>query len=154
MMALPDSDHVARYCGDQKCPGGDVQATAFMRRSRETGLSVNWLEYYVDCVDRRQALARVVQALEQKGRSIGARSWMAILNVGRARHKVRTESEPPVELEFVHVPQLSDESHAEIRGMAAGDEFVGELLAEAAREESPCLIASLRQPRPPERPIS
>lgn len=145
MSVLPDSDHVARYCGDQKCPDGNVQATAFLRRPLDAGLSVNWLEYYADCGDRRQALVRVVSALDTKGRSLGTKSWMTVLNVGRARKLVRQESERRTDLAFVHLPEPDDGSHSEIRGMEVGDEFVGELLAEACREEACYPVSALRQ---------
>ena len=140
---LSDSDHVARHCGDHKCPGGNVQATAFFRRPSELGPSVNWLEYHADCTDRRQVLMRIVQTLRLKGRSVGVNSWMSILNVGRARNKVREESDRRVELAFVHLPEPIDGSHAEIHGLEVEDEFVGELLAQVAREEVCHPVSSL-----------
>ena len=68
---------------------------------------------------------------------------MSVLNVGRARHKVREASDRRVELLFVHLPEPNDGSHSEIRGMEVEDEFVGELLVEVAGEEMCHAVSSL-----------
>ena len=42
--AIPDSDHVGRYCGARTVDNGEISAAAFMLRNTEEYLSVNWLE--------------------------------------------------------------------------------------------------------------
>ena len=43
--ALPDADHVSRYCKPSTVQDGKVQPNAFFFRDGEDYLSVNWLEY-------------------------------------------------------------------------------------------------------------
>ena len=43
-QAIPDSDHVGRYCKASTVENGEISAAAFMMRETEEYLSVNWLE--------------------------------------------------------------------------------------------------------------
>jgi hypothetical protein len=52
-QSIPDSEHVARYCKASTIENSAVQATAFMLRTGEEYLSVNWLEN-LDCPDRER----------------------------------------------------------------------------------------------------
>ncbi len=107
---VPDEHHVSRHCPDKVYPGGDLQATAFMGRPSEEGVSVNWLEL-LGCSSSDEALLEVLRAFRAKGRKAGPKSWMALLAVGQARKLVLSETPDHKELAFVHVPEPHDPSH-------------------------------------------
>ncbi len=89
---LPESDHIARYCKPTQAPKGQIQATAFMVRSGEESLSVNWLEY-LNCSSREHEITEIRNIYSSKFNRVGATAKIAVLNVGEVREKVLTESE-------------------------------------------------------------
>lgn len=86
---LADHHNVARHCGARVISeySGLPTAAAFKIRSNEEYLSVNWLEYFHKG-DFDIALIGVRCALIGKGRTIGAKSRFAILNVGNVRNTI------------------------------------------------------------------
>ena len=114
---LPDDSRVIRYIkptdiGDD----GRVNGAAFQLRPDETGLSVNWLDYYSDVAEdeRINEVRRVSRLrLSRNGR-------FAELNVGAAKRAVRRELDA---LRFVHNPlppdgeYAADPSHSLILGL-------------------------------------
>ena len=84
--AIPDSDHVGRYCGARTVDNGEISAAAFMLRNTEEYLSVNWLEE-LKRPDRITQI-RELQELYAKKLKVGATARIAILNIGTFRSKV------------------------------------------------------------------
>lgn len=119
-----------------------MQATAFLRRDGEPGISVSWLEHPSLPTRREEALVKVIRIL-RKHRTVKASSCLAVMNVGHARQKVRSATSPAVELAAVHTPRRKDPTHTTMQGMEVQDMFVGELLAEAAREGGVYSVATL-----------
>lgn len=133
-LAISNEHHVARHCRDDQCPQGQVQATAFLRRSIEPGISVNWLEHPSLPTERDGALRKVVEILKNKRVPVKPNSWLAVLAVGRTLSKVQLDTPTQVNLSVSHTPTRKDPCHATMVGMEVADMLVGELLAEIARE--------------------
>jgi len=132
-QVIPDSDHVARYCKPSSVEGGQVQATAFMRRDGEEYLSVNWLED-LSCSDRRSEV-RALQDLYSRTLSVRTTARIAILNVGAFRTKVAQESPDMRWLRVLHEPIIpEDPSHAGIYDTPYDDDIVAELIAQVILE--------------------
>jgi hypothetical protein len=114
-QAVPDSDHVARYCKASSVLDGEIQATAFMIREREEYLSVNWLEE-LKCPDRASEVRELQDLYLRKFNRVAAKSRIAILNVGLVRAKVSSESPDRRLLPVLHEPMTTpaDPSHAGI----------------------------------------
>ena len=106
---LPDGDNAVRYVRPTYVlEDGAADGKAFQLRPNrpdETGLSVNWLDYYVDIAEdeRLDEVRRVFRlTLSSSGR-------FAELNVGAAKRAVRRELDA---LRFIHNPLPPDEEHA------------------------------------------
>ena len=131
---VPDQDHVARYCPFSKLsPDGQIQATAFMLRSDEVSLSVNWLEF-LECSSRDNEIIEIRKIYSQKFRSVGAQAKLAILNVGEMRENVLTRTQDRRNLEVLHEPLVNDQSHSEIYNLRPDEEFIAELILETVCE--------------------
>ena len=74
---IPDPDHIARFCRPLQVADGQIQATAFMLRSNEEYLSVNWLEY-LNCSNRDHEINEIRNVHSAK-LNIGARAKIAVL---------------------------------------------------------------------------
>jgi hypothetical protein len=134
--AIPDSDHVARYCGGRTVDDGEIQATAFMLREGEEYLSVNWLEA-LSRSDRTSEI-RELQDLYARKLHVGVAARIAILNVGAVRAKVVRESQDMRLLRVLHEPIIPDDpSHAGIYDIPHDDDLVAELIAQAVLENHP-----------------
>jgi len=134
---LPESDHIARYCKPTQAPKGQIQATAFMVRSGEESLSVNWLEY-LNCSSREREIAEIRNTYASKFNRVGASAQIAVLNVGEVREKVLTESEDKRNLEVLHDPieeEPSDPSHSGVYNLKPDDELIAELILETVLED-------------------
>ena len=150
-MDLPDNNHVVRYVSPRHVrKDGKVTRSAFSLRPHrpdDTGLSVNWLEYFCDCTKDEQ-LAEVRRLSRLKMR-IGGR--LAELNVGKTKQYLQSELH---ELRFIHKPLIAkdgyeaDPSHSEITGLPKGNspeaELVGDMIAQSVTDVRP---AVLRQPK-------
>ena len=134
---LPDRDHIARYCKPTQAPKGQIQATAFMVRSGEESLSVNWLEY-LNCSSRDHEITEIRNTYASKFNRVGANAKIAVLNVGEVREKVLTESEDKRNLEVLHDPiedEPSDPSHSGVCNLKPDDELIAELILETVLED-------------------
>lgn len=138
---IPDSDNIARFCRPMQAPEEEIQATAFMLRTGEESLSVNWLEF-LECSNRDSEI-RELQRLYSKKFHVGASARIAILNVGEVCDVVREGSLDNREIEVLHDPirndpiLCDDESHSEIRNMKEDNELIAELILEVIRENHP-----------------
>ena len=135
---LPDDGHVVRYVKPSLVDGEVIDGGAFVLREDETGLSVNWLEYFgandeLRQVDEVRNLFRL--KLAKNGR-------FARLNVSDTKQQVSAgaaEAGIALKLAMYEAPLAAtkqfaaDPSHAEISGLppAESDEamLVGDLIA-------------------------
>ena len=135
-QAIPDSDHVGRYCKASTVENGEISATAFMMRETEEYLSVNWLEELKR--PSRASQIRDLQEVYNKKLKVGARARIAILNVGTLRSKVQRESPDSRLLRVLHEPDEPDDpSHAGIYEILHDDEMIAELIAQVVLENHP-----------------
>jgi hypothetical protein len=135
-QAIPDSDHVGRYCKASTVENGEISAAAFMMRETEEYLSVNWLEVLKS--PSRASQIRDLQELYTKKLKVGATARIAILNVGTLRGKVERESPDSRLLRVLHEPEEPDDpSHAGIYEIPHDDEIIAELIAQVVLEKYP-----------------
>ena len=139
--AIPETDHVVRYVKWSLLPNGRVDGNAFVRRTNETTVSVNWLEVFRG--DRTHQLAEVRRCIHLQ---LGAQAKFALLHTGACRqHVARSLIEdgyPDIRMGFLHAPlpeesgYPEDPSHTEITGLPhpGADpehaEYVGDLIAQ------------------------
>ena len=136
---VPDAHHVVRYVKPSLIQNSIVDGEAFVLRSSESGLSVNWLEILEDdnCSDPVAAIRKLVRI------SLASTGRFAKLNVHQIRECVpaaAAEAGISLDLTVVQAPLpatpdfVADASHAEIRGLPdhADDAAmaVGDLIAE------------------------
>ncbi len=133
---IPEQDHIARYCQSSKVEDGQVQPSAFMLRPTDNCLSVNWLEV-LDCSSRESEINEIRGIYAHKFNRLGARSLIAILNVGEILQKVYEESEDKRKLEILHDPEDDDPSHSGIYKLKHNDMLIAELILETVRETYP-----------------
>jgi len=136
---IPDPDHIARLCQPKYAPDGQIQAGAFMLKSGQEGLSVNWLEF-LNCSSREDEIDKIRNVYSLKFNRIGANAKIAIINVGEVRERVLTESEDRRNLEVLHDPiedDPPDPSHSEIYNLTQYDERIAELILETVHEVYP-----------------
>ncbi len=107
---LPDNDHFARYCRPQQIRKGRPAVSAFVPRTNEDHLSVNWLEFF-DADPLGVAVARVREDLGAI-LSLGVGGRFAVLNVGAAKSGVLTATGHLIRIE--HAPLGGNLSHAGI----------------------------------------
>ena len=105
---LPDNDHFARYCRPQQIRKGQPAVSAFVPRTNEDHLSVNWLEFF-DVNSLGLAVARVREDLGAVFR-LGVGGRFAVLNVGAAKSGVLTATDHMIRIE--HAPLAGNPSHA------------------------------------------
>lgn len=132
---LPDTDHVVRYVKSRDLlEDGNLNCSAFQLRPGESGLSVNWIEYFKN-------LTKLEQIHEIRGLirlSMRPSGRLAELNVGQTRRHV------DYALGFVHSPlpaedvYAADPSHSEVIGLPAGDSAEAELIGDMIAE---CVVA-------------
>jgi hypothetical protein len=135
-QAIPDSDHVGRYCKASTVENGEISAAAFMMRETEEYLSVNWLEVLKS--PSRASQIRDLQELYTKKLKVGATARIAILNVGTLQSKVERESPDSRLLRVLHEPEEPDDpSHAGIYEIPHDDEIIAELIAQVVLEKYP-----------------
>ncbi len=141
---IPGQNHITRYCKPTQVSGGQIQATAFMLRTSEESLSVNWLEF-LNCSSRESEITEIRNIYSAK-LNVGACAKIAVLNVGEVRQKVHTESPDGRNLEVIHDPLpypshgtspdplVDDPSHSGIYNLKQDDELIAELILETVRE--------------------
>lgn len=137
---LPNEDHIVRYVKPSSIDDGEVDGSEFRLRPHrpdETGVSVNWLEYYRD-QDKAAQLSEIRRVYRLSRKKNGR---FAELNVGAVCSHVAAELE---EIGVMHSSLdakegfEADPSHSEITGLPPGDSdqaaLIGDLIAE-------CIIA-------------
>jgi len=129
---IPDHNHISRFCRPMQAPEGQIQATAFMLRKDDDSLSVNWLEF-LNCSSRESEITKI-RTVYSETFTVGARAKIAVLNVGKVRKKVLTESPDGRNLEVLHDPSMNDPSHTGIYKLKKDDELIAELILETVCE--------------------
>lgn len=89
--ALPDADHVARYCKPSTFIDDELTLAAFLLRPSESYLSVNWLES-LNGADQAARLATLKVEIANAGYQVAKSGKYAILNVGTTRQMVHERS--------------------------------------------------------------
>lgn len=133
---IPNENHIARYCKSSQISDGQIQATAFMLRTVDNSLSVNWLEC-LNCSSRDSEIFEIRRIFSEKFSKVGASAQIAILNVGELREKVLTESPDRRNLEVLHDPNIYDPSHSGIYNLRQDDELIAELILQTVNETYP-----------------
>ena len=106
-------------------------AAAFLPRSDEEFLSVNWLEYN-SLPDLEAAVGHVRAQFGGRGYGLRRNGRFAVLNVGRATAVVSHRLQRPLWID--HQPLGDDDSHAGIHGYSSGDLAVAAELALTIQE--------------------
>ncbi len=142
---LPHSDSVVRYINKTNLTADGMAATetAFLLRPGETGISVNWLDYYKG-QDKDAQLAEVRKTLQLEAR---ASARFGELGVGEAIAFMITQG---IEVSFQHFPirdeagNTVDPSHSEIRhpsSASMGDTLsVSRLLSKCVKQLHPAKL--------------
>lgn len=136
---LPDESHVVRYAAARHIhDDGSVDGYIFRLRPQESGLSVNWLEYFSQLA-KPQQLEQVRQLSRLNLRRNGR---FAELSVDLARRELP-------DLAFRHRPleataqYPADPSHSEIIGLPPGDSpqaaLIGDMIAALVQNLHPAL---------------
>ncbi len=113
MTALPDTDHVSRYCKPSAVDeDGLPTEQAFSLRQGEDHLSVNWLEYFGQ-PSLEKAVKGVRQAFREKGYQVARSGRFAVLNVRAAKEAGERGNRL---LAIERMPTAEDPSHAGISG--------------------------------------
>ncbi len=134
--ALPQQDHVSRYCKGTACTeDGQVTGAAFQLRQNEEYLSVNWLEYLQQ--PHREEEIREIRRILSSKLALGHSARIAVLNVGQTISFVRAESPDGRNLRILHDPKQNDPSHSGIYDLRHDDDLIAELMAEVVREIYP-----------------
>ena len=137
---LPDEANVVRYIKPTMVfEDGSVDGSEFCLRAHrpdDTGVSVNWLEYFGD-LSKAEQLDEVRRLSRLDMRKSGR---LAELNVGTTKHHVRNELDA---LRFIHSPLPAegdygtDPSHSEIVGLPPGNSpqaaLIGDMIAECIK---------------------
>lgn len=125
--ALPEDDHVSRYCKPTSVDRqGLPMAAAFRLRQDEAYLSVNWVEY-LGAPDLPTAVELIREVFRRKNYALGANGRFALLNVGAA--KTAVYEGVGYSLRVDHLRSDNDPSHAGIFGYTADDLAVAAELA-------------------------
>jgi len=133
---IPDQHHVARFCDNKHIDGGFIQATAFMLRSGEESLSVNWLEF-LNCSCRESEIDELRKTYSRKLK-LGMKAKIAVLTVGEVREKMLRESTDRRNLKVLHDPETNDPSRSGIYNLRHDDEIIiAELILETVQETYP-----------------
>lgn len=138
---LPDDAHVVRYVKPTwiSDEDGSIDGEAFRLKLNESGLSVNWLEWFGNCT-KAQQLNEVRRLVRLKMRKSGC---LAELNAGVTKQHVLKHTA----LNFIHNPlpaegnYEADPSHSEIAGLPPRDtlpaEMLGDMIAECVENAHP-----------------
>jgi len=103
---------------------GMVEGDAFALRERESYLSVNCLDLLEG--GRGEQLDALRRVLNRK-LNVSRTARLAIVNVGDTKRYAL----PHASLDFVHLPELDDESHCGIYGLEYNNELIQDLIAES-----------------------
>ena len=138
---LPDDAHVVRYVKSSwiSDEDGSIDGEAFRLKPNESGLSVNWLEWFGNCT-KAQQLNEVRRRCRLEMRKSGC---LAELNVGVTKQHVLKHAA----LNFIHKPLPAegnyeeDPSHSELAGLPPRDTLpaamLGDMIAECVENAHP-----------------
>ena len=142
---LPNDSHIVRYVKPSSIDEGKVDGSEFRLRPNrpdDTGVSVNWLEFYQD-FDKEAQLSEIRRVSRLSRRKNGR---YAELNVGVVCNHVAAELKG---LGVLHSPIKeegdleADPSHGEITGLPPGDSdqaaMIGDMIAECVLALHPAL---------------
>jgi hypothetical protein len=130
---LPEADHVGRYCKPTTIENNKAQATAFMLRDQDEGLSVNWLEYLAK--DRESQLVSLRISYLNTLDRVATNARIAVLNVGHTIQRVAAESGDNRKITIKHTYRDKNPSHAEVFDMRPDDELIAEIIAQCVIED-------------------
>lgn len=138
---LPDDAHVVRYVKSSWISDEDdsIDGEAFRLKPNESGLSVNWLEWFGNCT-KAQQLNEVRRRCRLEMRKSGC---LAELNVGVTKQHVLKHTA----LNFIHKPLPAEgnyeagPSHSELAGLPPRDTLaaamLGDMIAECVENAHP-----------------
>jgi hypothetical protein len=131
---VPEEHHIARLCQTKQIShDGEILAPAFMLRTREQTLSVNWLEF-LNRPDRQSEIDQIQNIYTEKNLKIGAGYKIAVLNVRIVRRKVLEGAPDARNINVLHdpeyTPEYNDASHSVVDNLRHGDLFIAELIAQ------------------------
>jgi hypothetical protein len=136
MPELDPAHHVFRHIKKSWMHGDFIDPAAFRLAQRdgqlESGLSVNWVEYFGQ-PSPQLAVAPLRAVLLAKGRSVGGESKFALLNVAAA--KAAAAIYTPITIE--RDAQPDDPSHSLIAGYGAYNDQVAEELQKVVQATFP-----------------
>jgi hypothetical protein len=132
---IPDNNHVSRYCKPTQIVDNEIQASAFVLREIDEGLSVDWLEF-LDCISHEEEINEVRSIYQSRFGKLRANAKIAVLNVGEIRTHVYEKTEDNRNLSILHLP-FNNDTHSEIRNMRPNYEFIAELIAEKIQVSYP-----------------
>ena len=114
--AIKRNHNVVRYVGYGKINTntGNVGREAFQLRKKDTGLSVNWLEYFANN-SKYEQLKKIQSDMKSIGWSIGTKGVFAELNVGETINEVIDGC--GITIDFSHNPKGKNPSHALMLGL-------------------------------------
>ena len=143
---IADNHCVARHMNSEMVPNNEVIAAAFDIRIEkgETGISVNWLEFYLPEGKERQLIETIL--VMQKNLTLRKSHYLVELNVGQMKKYVFTELERDgyidefSDFDIVRKPlekteyQEANPAHSEITGIPLDDlgmiKYIGGILAD------------------------
>ncbi len=136
---IPNSDHVARYCGGAHFDDGKITGAAFRLKEykQEGSLSVNWLEFFGK-ESRDDEIYEVRKAFAKIEMSIGKTAMFGVLNVGITKGDVAKEDSNR-NIEFKHEPLEENQSHSGIHGLRYDDDVISDLIAQSVQETHPAI---------------
>lgn len=141
---VPDSDHVARYCGGASLDNGQVSGASFKLKVKADGnlqeyLSVNWLEY-LGKKNRAAEISEIRRVLATKMK-LGSTAKLAVLQVGEVKEYVAQEAPDRRRLRVLHRPDeppgKPDPSHSGIFDTGDDEDTIVELIAQRVLETHP-----------------
>ena len=137
---LPNDSHVVRYVRPGLIDSGAIEGSAFIRRDRDCGLSVNWLEAFGTDSDDKVQLQQVRRLFRLK---LSRNGRFAKLRVGDTKEFLSARAEEAgisLVLGMVSAPLPpedkfeADPSHSEITGVPPSDSdeaiVIGDLISE------------------------
>ncbi len=104
--AIPDTDHVLRYCSPRHLQNKRVLESAFELRENEKSLSANWLEYFEPGAGLPNPVQQLITSVGGKLK-LKTHGRFARLHVGTAKQKITG-------IDITYMPKTDNPSHADI----------------------------------------
>jgi hypothetical protein len=135
---LPQTAHTSRYCPIGKCDEyGKPRGTAFMLRSSESYLSVDWLNL-LDSNSRQTQVEKVREALSSR-LTISNSAQLAVLSISSMCNYVSANTVDNRKLEVLHHPNGYSPSHSGIHNLNPDANLIADLIAEIVEEVFPAV---------------